>query len=112
MPEPTLAAAPFDALTEMAGPEFVEELVETFLEEAPTMITDLKAAAAAGDADRFRRAAHSLKSNGNTFGALELGRQAKVLELGGLASGDAEALAALDAEYARVVAALKVAPRG
>ena len=41
-------------------------------------------ALAAGDAERFRRAAHSLKSNSNTFGALALGALARELELGGL----------------------------
>ena len=36
----------------------------------------------AGDAERFRRAAHSLKSNGNTFGATALGAW-RARELGG-----------------------------
>ncbi|HEY5310847.1 MAG TPA: Hpt domain-containing protein, partial [Casimicrobiaceae bacterium] len=62
-----------------------------------------------GDADRFRRAAHSLKSNSNTFGALTLGLMARDLELGGFAkateNGDAP-MVALNAEYSRVAAAL------
>ena len=37
------------------------------------MLADLAQSLAALDADRFRRAAHSLKSNGNTFGALSVG---------------------------------------
>ena len=57
------------------------ELVDTFLEEAPRMLDELRAALAAKDADRFRRAAHSLKSNSNTFGALKLGAMARDLEL-------------------------------
>ena len=39
------------------------------------------------DADRFRRAAHSLKSNSNTFGALRLAALARELELNGLDAG-------------------------
>ena len=38
------------------------------------MLASLDRALAARDADEFRRAAHSLKSNSNTFGALDAGR--------------------------------------
>ena len=96
----------FKALQEAAGAEFVAELVDTFLEEAPRMMASLEVALAAGDADGFRRAAHSLKSNSLTFGAAGLGAQAKALELGGLDSGR-QGLAGLRDEYARVAAALK-----
>jgi cysteinyl-tRNA synthetase len=48
-------------------------------------------------ADRFRRAAHSLKSNSNTFGARTLGAMARELELGGLARAEA---IRLSSEYA------------
>jgi HPt (histidine-containing phosphotransfer) domain-containing protein len=83
--------------------------VTTFLEEAPTLLATLRSANEARDAERFRRAAHSLKSNGNTFGALAFGAMARELELGGLqsdASKNAQALDALDAAYARAAAAL------
>ena len=112
MADPTIDPATFDALKDMAGADFVDELVGTFLEEAPQMIADLKGAKAGGEADRFRRAAHSLKSNSMTFGALTLGGMAKGLELGGLDAASPDAFAALDAEYARVVAALEGMPRG
>ena len=74
------------------------------------MLGDLEGALAARDADRFRRAAHSLKSNGNTFGALQLAALARELELAGLervAALNTRPLAALAEEYARVAAALK-----
>jgi HPt (histidine-containing phosphotransfer) domain-containing protein len=83
--------------------------VDTFLQEAPTMLSDMRAALAAKDADKFRRAAHSLKSNSNTFGALTLGAMARELELGGLSraiEGGVHPLDALAAEYLRVAAAL------
>jgi HPt (histidine-containing phosphotransfer) domain-containing protein len=99
----------FQALRETTGAEFANDLVDTFLSEAPSMLTDLRESLARQDADRFRRAAHSLKSNSNTFGALSLGALARDLELSGVAqvSGrGAQPLAAVEAEYARVAAAL------
>ena len=106
MSDPAIDPAIFAELQIAAGAEFVTELVGTFLEEAPRMLAELRSAQAAASAERFRRAAHSLKSNSNTFGALKLGEMARKLELGGLIT-DAARLAALDAEYARVAAALK-----
>ena len=96
--------ATFEELKATAGADFVRELVDTFLAEAPRMLDDLRGAFAANDRDRFRRVAHSLKSNGNTFGATSLAALAKSLELGGLGSArqdDGRPLAALAAEYAR-----------
>ncbi len=106
MTQPLIDAAVFAELQETAGADFVCELVDTFLEEAPQMLAELRAAQAAGAADRFRRAAHSLKSNSNTFGAMRLGAMARELELGGLAP-DAAPLDALSAEYDAVAAALR-----
>ena len=96
----------FEELKASAGDEFVTELVGTFLEEAPQMLAELRSARAAGAAERFRRAAHSLKSNSNTFGALRLGALARELELAPIPA-DAATLDAIDAEYARTAAALK-----
>ena len=106
MPAATIDRATFAQLQETAGAEFVAELVTTFLEEAPRMLAELRSAQAAASAERFRRAAHSLKSNSNTFGALRLGEMARELELGGLIA-DAAPLDALDSEYGRVALALK-----
>ena len=107
MAEPTIDPATFAELGDMAGAEFVTELVDTFLEEAPRMLADLRTAFAKRDAESFRRAAHSLKSNSNTFGAMRLGDAAKLLEREGLEATDPAQLDALDAEYARAAAALK-----
>ncbi len=105
----TIDRPTFEALQQTAGAEFVGELVDTFLSEAPLMQQDLRAALAAGDADRFRRAAHSLKSNSLTFGATRLGAMARDLELGGLdpvRQANAQPLDALAREYMQVAAAL------
>jgi HPt (histidine-containing phosphotransfer) domain-containing protein len=115
MSAPTIDRATFDALKETTGAEFVLELVDTFLQEAPTMLSDMRAALAAKDADKFRRAAHSLKSNSNTFGALTLAGMARELELGGLSraiEGGAKPLDALADEYSRVAAALTALRHG
>lgn len=99
----------FDELKEAAGAEFVVELVTTFLTEAPGMIADLRAALQTGDVDGFRRAAHSLKSNANVFGAHALAAPARELELNPEAVASPAVLAVLDridAEYAQAATAL------
>ena len=104
-----------DELNDTAGPEFVAELVGTFLEEAPGMLADLRSARVEGDADVFRRAAHSLKSNSATFGASELSTLARRLELEGMAADlqqDLQAIDALDDAYRRAAAALLELTRG
>jgi HPt (histidine-containing phosphotransfer) domain-containing protein len=107
MVEETIDRAAFASLQETAGTEFVRELVGTFLDEAPRMLDDLRDALTNEDAERLRRAAHSLKSNANTFGAAALARLARELELGGMmfARGSA-ALDDLTGEYRRVAQAL------
>jgi histidine phosphotransfer protein HptB len=106
----TIDLATFRALQDSAGADFVKELVQTFLDDAPVMLKDLRSAFEARDADRFRRAAHSLKSNSMTFGAVALGTLARELELGGLdraAEGKNDALEQMMEEYGRVAASLK-----
>ncbi len=102
----TIDLAVFRELQASAGEDFVAELVDTFHDEAPQMFAELRAALLAGDAGRFRRAAHSLKSNGQTFGATTLAAMARELELGGLPA-DAAPIDALQTECARAAAALK-----
>ncbi len=120
MSDPTIDIAVFEELQDSAGEDFAKELIGTFLEDAPTMLAELRGALVANDADKFRRVAHSLKSNGLTFGAMRLGSLARELEHKGFeiahppagdgdGDGDGDgagALEALDQEYARVAAAL------
>ena len=111
MSNPTIDVAVYHDLADTAGAEFAAELAATFLEEAPPMLAELRAALAAQSADAFRRAAHSLKSNGNTFGATHLAELARELELGGLPA-DSAPIDALAAEYRTVAAALAELIRG
>jgi HPt (histidine-containing phosphotransfer) domain-containing protein len=113
MNESVIDKTVYAELEHTAGAEFVAELVDTFLEEAPGMLAALRSARTENHAERFRRAAHSLKSNSSTFGASKLAALARELELKGLDADparDMAALAALEVEYARVAVALK-APR-
>lgn len=75
------------------GWAFVRELIDTFVDEAPTQLATLRSAVAHGDAEEARRVAHTLKSNGATFGARsftevcrELEAAAKLAELDGAAA--------------------------
>jgi|SRR6266550_4010340 HPt (histidine-containing phosphotransfer) domain-containing protein len=110
MDEPVIDRAVYAELQDTTGAEFLAELVDTFIEEGLGMLAELRGAHTDGNAERFRRAAHSLKSNANTFGALKLAALARQLELKGMdaePTRDAAALAALEAEYACAAAELK-----
>jgi HPt (histidine-containing phosphotransfer) domain-containing protein len=70
----------FNTLRETTGAQFVSELIDTFLEDSPLQINQMKKALSSFDCDSFRRAAHTLKSNAATFGALQLAGLARELE--------------------------------
>ena len=115
MSEGTIDRSVFEELETTAGADFVRELVDTFLTEAPGMLAELRRALDANEADRFRRVAHSLKSNSNTFGASSLAAMARNLELGGFTAARAdngEPMSALATEYSRVAQALTELKRG
>jgi len=77
---PAIDKSTFEELKQMSGVDFINELIDAFLEDTPQMIQNMQTAVAAGDVESFRRNAHSLKSNAYTFGATELGALAKELE--------------------------------
>ena len=72
--------ATFEELKQMSGEDFINELIEAFLDDGPNMLNNMQTALETKDVESFRRNAHSLKSNANTFGATELGILAKELE--------------------------------
>lgn len=97
--------ATFEELKEMSGADFINELIDTYLEDAPKLIEEMRTALVANNADTFRRAAHSLKSNAATFGASQLSALAKELELLGKENKLHETrdkLMALEAAFASV----------
>lgn len=110
MAESAIDMPTFNGLRAVGDTDFINELIDTFLEDAPRMLNELRQALVDGSAERFRRTAHSLKSNGHTFGALSLASLARELEyLGrdnqlGLAG---DKLTELIREYELVETALK-----
>jgi histidine phosphotransfer protein HptB len=109
VPDDVINRGIFAELQSTAGSDFVVELIETFQQEAPSILAQLRNAAARGDTDGYRRAAHTLKANAQTFGAMRLGALARNLEHAP-ANSDPElnalALATLETEFAAVIAAL------
>ncbi|MBI3151665.1 MAG: Hpt domain-containing protein [Chloroflexi bacterium] len=73
----------FNNLRDAMGADFIGELIDTFLEDAPNQIAQMTHALAEKDAESFRRAAHTIKSNAATFGAAELSALARELEMMG-----------------------------
>lgn len=104
MGDTVIDRAVFDELQDSMGTEFTAELAATFLQEAPGMLGELAKAETESDADGFRRAAHSLKTNANIFGATALAALALELELDGPRPGGVDAVSD---EYARAEAALR-----
>ena len=84
MTDPTEAidAAAFANLVEMTGGEmdFVDELVDTYLDDGAQLVEQLRDAAGRGDAAALVRPVHSLKSSSVSVGALRLGEQCRTLE--------------------------------
>jgi PAS domain S-box-containing protein len=58
----------------------VRELIDAFLEDAPAEIATLRSAVERGDAGEARRLAHTLNSNGATFGAQAFSELCRELE--------------------------------
>jgi histidine phosphotransfer protein HptB len=77
---PVIDQATFEELKQMSGEGFINELIEAFLDDGPNMLNNMQIALETKDVESFRRNAHSLKTNAITFGAMELGAQAKDLE--------------------------------
>lgn len=70
------------ALTDDLGgdAEVVKELIESYLEEAPKLLAQGRAATQAADAPGVQHAYHTLKGTSATFGAMTLATQARTIE--------------------------------
>lgn len=77
---PVLDMITFNNLKESTGEDFIGVLIETFFEDTAKQMDQMRSALASRDAETFRRAAHSLKSNAATFGAMDLAGLARELE--------------------------------
>jgi CheY-like chemotaxis protein len=89
---------------------FLVEMVNIYLEDAPKLLKEVRAAIVTGNAPELRMAAHSLKSISAEFGATQLTELARELEMMGK-EGEMSAAYALfiraEQAYTRVVLALE-----
>jgi len=105
----------FEALVDAVGEDFIDELLQAYFEEMPQLLATLQHALENLDCDSFQRAAHSIKSTSNSFGAFQYGELAKELELLGKAKDLDSARGKVDKltqEYQNVQHSLKVLNHG
>ena len=91
---------------------FLAEMIDEYFADTPRQLTAIRLALATGNTAELQRAAHTVKSNSASFGAMRLSEMCKELEdLGkhGVLDGGAERLALVEAEYAAVQWALRAA---
>lgn len=98
-------------LLEITGDDvaFVDELVDTFIEDASTQLDALRLAAESGDIEAAVRPAHSLKSNSLNVGATALADLSRSIEMdarSGSIPDLAERVRAVETEFAAVRDAL------
>ena len=81
--DPHLDPAALRALSDLIGddPEARDELLGEFMASAPDRLAELRRGVEIGDRELAARAAHTLKANGGTFGAVELADRCRELEV-------------------------------
>ena len=67
-------------LRDLGGDDFLGEVVDAFLADAPELLATLRRSLDEQSAEELRRAAHTLKSNGATLGAGEFAELCRTLE--------------------------------
>jgi HPt (histidine-containing phosphotransfer) domain-containing protein len=109
---PVLEPSALHKLRQVVGDDddVLAELIDSFLEDAPVLLADLRQALEEGNAPGVRMHAHSLKSNSADFGATRLNALCKELEQRGRndeLDGAEELLIQAEHEFARVHEALR-----
>jgi PAS domain S-box-containing protein len=98
----TLDAAALRNLRDLGGDEFLAEVVDAFLSDAPELMAALRRPLEDGNAEELRRAAHTLKSNGATLGAAQFAELCRTLEQrakDGELDGSSELVDRIEQEY-------------
>jgi HPt (histidine-containing phosphotransfer) domain-containing protein len=111
-PGEVLQPAALERLVRITGedPGLLTALIETFASEVPRLLASARRGLQQRKADEVRRAAHTLKSNGATFGAMnlaELSRALEALARSGTLDGMADLIARIEAEFEAVKIALE-----
>jgi CheY-like chemotaxis protein/HPt (histidine-containing phosphotransfer) domain-containing protein len=108
---PLLDPAAIDKLIKMVDdPDFLVELIESFLSNMPRLLANLHQALEQGDTSGMRTAAHTLKANSRDFGAKDLFELCQELEMkakAGTLDGAAELIARIEPASERVKEALE-----
>lgn len=65
---------------EIGDNEFLRDLIDTYLEEAPRLLDNIQHAIDHHDAEAMKNAAHTLKSTSATFGARDLAALCQEIE--------------------------------
>jgi len=110
---PSLARGNLDAeilnsyreLTNEGDNDFLNEVIDIFLENTPPLIHDLKNAVHAGDTRVFQKLAHKLKGSSSNLGALSMAKLCEGLERLGLQSkvdGSTQIMSELESEFQHV----------
>jgi HPt (histidine-containing phosphotransfer) domain-containing protein len=76
----SLEAPALQNLRDLGGDDFLAEVIEAFLADAPALIASLRSSLERDDAEELRRAAHTLKSNGSTLGAMAFAELCRTVE--------------------------------
>ncbi len=99
-----LDQAALDQLLRLVGGEqhLLAELIDSFLQDTPSLLVDLYRSLESHDVDALRRAAHTLKSSSRDFGAIRLSEFSQQLEAKartGVLDGLKELVMQMDVEY-------------
>ncbi|MBW4523054.1 MAG: Hpt domain-containing protein [Scytolyngbya sp. HA4215-MV1] len=100
----------FLGISEGGDYEFLQEVLDSYFEEAPKLIQDIQLAVLQGDAKKLQHAAHTLKSTSTVLGAVTLTELCNELEELGKAGATGIPLdrgEAVAQEYAKAKAALE-----
>ena len=95
---------------DLGGTAALREVIRSFLDQTPSVLSALRDAAARADVPSIRRAAHMIKGTSSILGARELSEQCAEIERVGQTSCIADAgsrVIAVEASYRTIEAALK-----
>jgi PAS domain S-box-containing protein len=102
-------------LRELGGEDFLAEVIDAFLADAPGLLVTVRRSLEDGSNEELRRAAHTLKSNGATLGAEAFAELCRTLEQRaktGELEGASELVDQIEAEYRPLEEALSALRAG
>jgi PAS domain S-box-containing protein len=108
-PGASLDPSAIESVRELGGDDFLAEVIDTFLVDAPALVAGLRTTNEEGDTEGLRRTAHTLKSNGQILGAERFSELCRALEdqaKSGELDGAAELLDRIERDYAALEATL------